>query len=59
MDYPAGVKRKKESKYGEAHLGFEAIFNKERQNEGQANEHPLYLAVLQLPFDKQQQQPYK
>jgi hypothetical protein len=59
MDYPAGVKRKKEREDGEAHLGFEAIFNKERQNKGQAYEHTLYLAVLQLPFDKQQQQPYK
>lgn len=59
MGYPAGVKRKKESKNGEAHLGFEAVFNKECQNKGQANEEALQLSVLQLSFDKQQEQPYK
>ena len=52
MDYPAGVKRKKESKNGEAHLGFEAVFNKKRQNKSKANQDPLHLAVLELSFDK-------
>jgi hypothetical protein len=55
MHYPAGVKRKKESEDGEAHLCFEAILDKKRQDEGQANQDALYLAILQLPLDKEQE----
>ena len=55
MHYPAGVKRKKESKDGEAHLGFEAVLDKKRQDEGQAYQDTLYLSILQLSFDKKQE----
>lgn len=55
MHYPAGVKRKKESKDGEAHLGFEAVLDKKRQNEGLANQDTSYLSILQLPFNKEQE----
>jgi hypothetical protein len=38
VNHPTGVKREKEGKNGQAHLGFEAVFDEQGENKGEANQ---------------------